>query len=166
MRFLGHRVITDNHIGDWGTQFGMLIVGWKKFRDDKALAADPITELERLYKYVNEQADLRAEAKAELAKLQRGDDENRGIWQEIIDLSRHEFDKTYTRLGVTFDHTLGESFYNPVLGGVVEELMRRGIARESEGAMCVFFEDDPELKKTAPFIIRKADGAFLSARPT
>ncbi|MGD0651933.1 MAG: arginine--tRNA ligase [Verrucomicrobiia bacterium] len=161
MRFLGHRVVTDNHIGDWGTQFGMLIVGWKKFRDDTALKADSIAELERLYKFVNDRTDLRDEAKAELVKLQKGDAENQAIWQKIIDLSRQEFDKTYTRLGVTFHHTFGESFYNPILAGVVEELTRRGIARESEGAMCVFFEDDPELKGAAPFLIRKADGAFL-----
>jgi len=96
-----------------------------------------------------------------LVKLQQGDKENRAIWQKIIDLSMQEFEKTYRRLGVTFDHTLGESFYNPMLAGVVEELTRLGIARESEGAMCAFFEDDPELKKTAPFLIRKADGAFL-----
>ena len=161
MRFLGHRVITDNHLGDWGTQFGMLIVGWKKYRDDAALAKDPITELERLYKYVNEREDLRDEAKAELAKLQRGDGENKVIWQKIIDLSMQEFGKTYQRLGVTFDHTFGESFYNLMLKDVVEELKSLNIARESEGAICVFFEDDPELKKTSPLIIRKADGAFL-----
>jgi len=161
LKFLGHRVITDNHLGDWGTQFGMLIVGWKKFRDTNALARDPIAELERLYKYVNDREDLRDEAKAELAKLQRGDAENQAIWKKIIDLSRQEFDKTYARLGVTFDHTLGESFYNPGLKDVVEELKRLGIARQSEGAMCIFFEDDPELKKTAPLIVQKADGAFL-----
>ena len=160
-RFLGHHVITDNHIGDWGTQFGMLIVGWKQFRDEGALQQDPIAELERLYKYVNERAELRDEAKAELAKLQQGDPENRAIWQSIIDLSRHEFDTLYKRLGVTFDHTLGESFYNPKLAGVVEQLTRQGIAQESDGAICVFFEDDPELKKAAPFLIRKSDGAFL-----
>ena len=161
MKFLGHRVITDNHLGDWGTQFGMLIVGWKRFRDDKALAHDPIAELERLYKYVNDREDLRGDAKAELAKLQRGDVENHTIWQEIIELSQQEFEKVYQRLGVTFDRTLGESFYNPMLKEVVEELDRLGIARQSEGALCIFFEDDPELKKTAPLIIRKADGAFL-----
>jgi arginyl-tRNA synthetase len=161
MRFLGHRVVTDNHIGDWGTQFGMLIVGWKKFRDDKDLAADPISELERLYKFVSDRTDLRDEAKAELVELQQGDKENRAIWQNIIDLSRQEFDKTYARLGVTFDHTLGESFYNPMLKEVVEELTSLGIATKSNSAMCVFFEDDPELKGSAPFLIRKADGAFL-----
>jgi arginyl-tRNA synthetase len=161
MRFLGHHVITDNHIGDWGTQFGMLIVGWKRFRDDEALKKDAIAELERLYKYVNGREDLRDEAKAELVKLQQGDTENTAIWKTFIDLSTQEFGKTYRRLGISFDHTLGESFYNPMLKDVVGELKRRNIARESEGAICVFFEDSLELKTAAPLIIRKADGAFL-----
>jgi len=111
LRFLGHKVITDNHLGDWGTQFGMLIIGWKRFRDDEALLRDAIGELERLYKYVNAHEELRAEAKAELVKLQQGDPENQEIWRKIIDLSMREFNKTYQRLGVAFDHTLGESFY-------------------------------------------------------
>ena len=161
LRFLGHRVITDNHLGDWGTQFGMLLVGWKRFRDDEALQRDAIGELERLYKYVNDHKELRDDAKAELVKLQQGDAENHAIWQKIIDLSLQEFNKTYQRLGVTFDHTLGESFYNPMLKDVVEELKGLNLARESEGAMCIFFEDNPELKKTSPLLIQKADGAFL-----
>ncbi|MGD0016636.1 MAG: arginine--tRNA ligase [Verrucomicrobiia bacterium] len=163
-RFLGHHVITDNHIGDWGTQFGMLIVGWKKYRDEAALAADPITELERLYKLVNEQSErdaaVREEAKAELVKLQRGDSENRAIWQKIIDLSRHVFDAAYQRLDVSFDHTFGESFYNPLLPDVVADLQQRGIACESEGALCIFFKDDLELKKTSPLMVRKSDGGY------
>jgi arginyl-tRNA synthetase len=156
-RFLGHRVITDNHIGDWGTQFGMLIVGWKKHRDDAALARDPIAELERLYKFVHEHGD-REEAKSELVKLQQGDAENRAIWEKIIELSRQEFEKIYRRLGVSFDHTLGESFYNPMLPEVVRELRQRGLAEESDGAICVFLE-----RHKAPVIIQKADGAFLYA---
>ncbi|HTS18361.1 MAG TPA: arginine--tRNA ligase [Verrucomicrobiae bacterium] len=161
MRFLGHRVITDNHLGDWGTQFGMLILGWKRFRNDDALKQDPITELERLYKYVNEREELRDDAKAELVKLQQGDAGNTAIWKNIIAVSMEEFGKTYGRLGVAFDHTFGESFYNPMLRDVVEELKRLGIAHQSEGAMCVFFEDIPELKTAAPLLIQKADGAYL-----
>jgi arginyl-tRNA synthetase len=161
LRFLGHHAITDNHIGDWGTQFGMLIIGWKRFRNDEALHKDAITELERLYKYVNDRPELRDDAKAELVKLQQGDKENEGIWKKIIDLSMLEFAKTYQRLGVAFDHTLGESFYNPMLKGVVDELRRSGIAIESQGALCVFFEDNPELKTAPPLIIQKSDGAFL-----
>ncbi|MGA2140218.1 MAG: arginine--tRNA ligase [Verrucomicrobiia bacterium] len=161
MRFLGHKTITDNHLGDWGTQFGMLIIGWKRFRDDNALKKDAIAELERLYKYVNDRKELRDDAKAELVKLQQGDAENTAIWKNIIDLSMQEFGKIYQRLGVAFDHTFGESFYNPMLKDVVDDLKRLGVARESEGAMCIFFEDDPEMKNAAPLLIQKADGAFL-----
>ena len=139
----------------------MLIVGWKQFRNDEALQHDAITELERLYKYVYDHKELRDDAKAELVKLQQGDTENHEIWQKIIDLSMQEFGKIYQRLGVTFDCTLGESFYNPMLKDVVEELKRRHLARESEGAMCIFFDDDPELKNASPLLIQKADGAFL-----
>ncbi len=161
MRFLGHHVVTDNHIGDWGTQFGMLILGWKRFRDDEALKKDPLAELERLYKLVNGREDLRDDAKAELVKLQRGDAENTAIWKSFIDLSMQEFAETYRRLGVSFDHTYGESFYNPLLKDVVEELKHHNIARESDGAICVFFEDNQELRTAAPLLVQKADGAFL-----
>ena len=155
-KFLGHRVITDNHIGDWGTQFGMLIIGWKQFRNDAALAADPIGELERLYKFINDKPELRDEAKAELVKLQHGDAENLAIWQKIIDLSLLEFAKTYRRLGVSFDHTLGESYYNPQLPAVVADLRQRDLAVESNGALCIFFPG-----QETPLIVQKADGAFL-----
>ena len=155
-KFLGHRVITDNHIGDWGTQFGMLIIGWKHYRNDAGLAADPIGELERLYKFINDKPELRDDAKAELVKLQQGDAENLTIWQKIIDLSRQEFEKTYRRLGVSFDHTFGESFYNPMLPAVVADLRQRGLAVESDGAYCIFFPG-----QESPLIVQKADGAFL-----
>jgi arginyl-tRNA synthetase len=115
-RFLGHNVITDNHLGDWGTQFGKLIVGWKKFLDEKNLQADPIGEMERLYKLVNgaceHDENLLNEARAELVKLQSGDEENLGLWKRMLSLSLNEFEKTYQRLGVKFDYILGESFYN------------------------------------------------------
>ncbi|MEI8315004.1 MAG: arginine--tRNA ligase, partial [Verrucomicrobiota bacterium] len=155
-KFLGHRVITDNHIGDWGTQFGMLIIGWKQYRNDTTLAADPIGELERLYKFINDKPELRDDAKAELVKLQQGDAENLAIWQKIIALSLIEFAKTYGRLGVSFDHTFGESFYNPLLPAVVADLRQRGLAVESDGAYCIFFPG-----QESPLIVQKADGAFL-----
>jgi len=155
-KFLGHRIITDNHIGDWGTQFGMLIIGWKQFRNDTALTADPIGELERLYKFINDKPELRDEAKAELVKLQQGDAENLAIWHKIIELSLLEFAKTYRRLGVNFDHTLGESFYNPQLPAVVTDLRQRDLAVESDGALCIFFPG-----QETPLIVQKADGAFL-----
>lgn len=161
-RLLGHRVITDNHIGDWGTQFGKLIIGWKRELDEHALSADPLREMERLYKKVNaefeqskEVADL---ARQELLKLQNGDPENLAIWERMIELSLREFEKIYQRLGVNFDFILGESYYNSALKGIVQRLRDKGLARESEGATVVFFEDIPEWKEQ-PAIIQKSDGA-------
>ena len=163
LRLLGHRVITDNHIGDWGTQFGMLLVGWKRELDSAALQADAIGEMERIYKKISAEckenpATLEA-AKQELVKLQSGDAENLRIWHEMIALSQVQFDTIYGRLGVKFDHTLGESFYNPRLAAIVEELTAKAIAHESEGALAVFFEDNPQLKDH-PALIRKSDGGF------
>ena len=163
LRLLGHHVITDNHIGDWGTQFGKLLVGWKQHLDQNALQADPIAEMERLYKLVNSASEADPAvlelARAELVKLQRGDEENLRIWREMIALSQHQFDTIYGRLGVRFDHTFGESFYNPRLASIVEDLKARDIARESEGALVIFFENNPQLK-SHPALIQKSDGAF------
>ncbi|MBI2927932.1 MAG: arginine--tRNA ligase [Verrucomicrobia bacterium] len=163
LRLLGHRVITDNHLGDWGTQFGKLLVGWKTQLDRVALDRDPVAEMERLYKAINDACEsdpaVLERARQELVSLQKGDAENLAIWREMIALSRHEFDATYARLGVRFDHTLGESFYNPFLPATVEELCARGLARESEGALAAFFEDMPELK-AHPALIQKSDGGF------
>lgn len=163
LRLLGHNVITDNHIGDWGTQFGMLLVGWKKHLDRDALQRDAIAEMERLYKLVSaackENESVLEEARQELVKLQRGDQENLRIWREMIALSQVQFDTIYARLGVKFDHTLGESFYNPKLQPVVDELKARGLARESEGATIVPFDDVPQLKDK-PALVQKSDGGF------
>ncbi|MGN6641992.1 MAG: arginine--tRNA ligase [Verrucomicrobiota bacterium] len=176
LRLLGHRVISDNHIGDWGTQFGKLLLGWKQILDRAALERDPIGELERLYKVINAECDADParleEAKQELVKLQAGDAENSSIWKEMIRLSQVQFDAIYGRLGVKFDQALGESFYNPWLGEVVADLMRRGIARESEGAVGVFSDgslppkEDPFLVNrdgewvADPALVRKSDGGF------
>ncbi|TWT47789.1 arginine--tRNA ligase [Botrimarina hoheduenensis] len=242
LRFLGHQVITDNHIGDWGTQFGMIIYGYKHFVDTEALAAASVAELSRLYKLVNqigehqanlaekrpalaekiatqetrlaelatapptgdpkqdkqadkkrrqaegtladlrrEQAELEAKiaafladarlsslaaahpaigaaALAETAKLHTSDPENVGLWKRFLPACLEEIQQTYDRLRVTFDHTLGESFYHDRLAGVVEALQKKGLARESDGAQCVFLEG-----YEAPFIVQKKDGAYLYA---
>jgi arginyl-tRNA synthetase len=163
-RLLGHRVVTDNHIGDWGTQFG------------NALGRDAIAELERLYKTINAECDATParleEAKLELVKLQAGDAENIAVWQEMIRVSQAQFDTIYGRLGVKFDHALGESFYNPQLGPVVNDLLASGLARESEGAVGVFSDgslppkSDPFLVNrdgewvADPALVRKSDGGF------
>jgi arginyl-tRNA synthetase len=158
LRLLGHRVVTDNHIGDWGTQFGMLLVGWKQDLDGTALKADPLGEMERLYRKINaeckENPAILEQSRQELVKLQSGDAENLRIWREMIAVSQAQFDTIYARLGVEFDHRLGESFYNPRLKAVVEELRDKGIARESEGAIGVF-SDGTLSPKEDPFLIQK-----------
>jgi arginyl-tRNA synthetase len=178
-RFLGFTVIADNHIGDWGTQFGMILHGWKTVMNADAIERDPITELLRVYREVN--ARTKADpavletCKNELVKLQAGDAENLAIWQQCVDLSKRGLQKIYDTLDVRFDHWLGESFYNARLAGLVDEFLTKGLARESEGAICIFSdgaqepENDPFRVKNKdgwtdnPAIIRKADGGFLYA---
>jgi len=242
LRFLGHHVITDNHLGDWGTQFGMVIYGFKHFGDEAAFEVGPVAELSRLYKLVNrlieyhnaigaidgvkkssneatavlEQsrrtADTISEPKAkkqaekaiqsaqkkvgasleqfdklsatieavqsdaealkvaqmhagiagavleETAKLHEGDETNLMLWHRFLPFCKDEINRVYERLNVSFDHTLGESFYHPMLENVVAELREKGLASDSEGAVCVFL---PEFD--APMIVQKRDGAFLYA---
>ena len=161
-RLLGHRVITDNHIGDWGTQFGKLILAWKRQRNPERMQSDPVGEMERLYKEINSacEADekLYENARLELALLQAGNEENLAIWKEMITLSKKHFDELYQRLGVHFDYVLGESYYNPQLKALVRDYIQSGIARESEGAIKIFFDENPELKDH-PAVIQKNDGA-------
>ncbi|HPU07625.1 MAG TPA: arginine--tRNA ligase, partial [Thermogutta sp.] len=237
LRFLGHRVISDNHIGDWGTQFGMIIYGYRHFLNAEAYQQNPVQELARLYRLVRQLidyhesvqkqaeikrqleekeaalADLRnqlqnmteAERKKmtrklrqlesevaqlqddlseirtkieavecdetlrraamehtdigqkvlqETAKLHAGDPENLKLWREFLPHSLDEMNRIYKRLGIQFDFTLGESFYHDRLGALVDQLLKLGIAQESEGAICIFF---PDIE--APMIIRKQDGA-------
>jgi len=241
LKFLGHKVVGDNHIGDWGTQFGMILYGYKHFLDREKLAAKPVDELSRLYKLVSqlvgyhdgkvelpklrakveqltaalkqaEQAkptgDKNADKKAaqalrktqndlkdageaageleaklaqvegdpklaklaaehsrigsavleETAKLHQGDAENLGLWREFMPACLTTLEETYVRLSVTFDVTLGESFYHDQLAPVVEDLTQKGLARPSDGALCVFLPG-----QEVPMLIRKKDGAFLYA---
>ncbi len=181
-RFMGHTVITDNHIGDWGTQFGMILWGWKNVLNQADLETDPIEALLSVYKKVNEMCKaegtgpaLLADCKAELVKLQSGDEENLSIWNKCIAVTRTGLEKIYAQLDIHFDHWLGESAYNDALAPLVEDLIAKGIARESDGAICVFSdgyhkpEQDPFLVykdkewQPVPAIIRKADGGFLYA---
>ncbi len=165
-RFLGHHVITDNHIGDWGTQFGKVIYGWKHLRNDEALAQDAIAELVRLYREVNSleatNPEIAKEAREELVKLQAQDPENLAIWKTCVELSWKEFQKLYDLLGIGFDEHLGESAYNEALAPLCEKLVELGLAEVSDGALCVFFRNIPELEER-PAIVRKADGGFLYA---
>ena len=166
LRFAGHRVITDNHIGDWGTQFGKMIVGWKKHRDEENLKRDPIGEMVRMYQLVNQQTEtdesVADDARSETTKLQSGDAENISIWENLRALSQNQFDTIYARLGVSFDHALGESFYNDRLQNVVEDLKQKGIAQESEGAVIIPFDEasTPALKDRV-LVVQKSDGSAL-----
>src|SRR5213080_751201 len=162
-QFLGHEVIRDNHIGDWGTQFGMVIWGWKNLLNLESLKRDPIAELVRIYKETNERATkdeaVREAARAELVKLQAGDRENYSIWKQCVDLSMQEFSKAYELLDIHYDIVRGESFYNDRLPAVVDRLLKSGLAEISEGAVCVFFRDIPELADK-PCIVRKSDSGY------
>ena len=238
LRFLGHQVISDNHLGDWGTQFGMIIYGYKHFRDDASFAREPIAELSRLYRLVRrlmdyhqgreslagveqdietqnasieeqeaeagakpdkktkkvlrslrdkhdelvkrrdaiqkliadiesdpatnslapQHSDIAASVLAETAKLHEGDAENLELWERFLPHCRRDIQRIYQRLGVQFDHELGESFYHDRLEDVVASFEQQGLSRLSDGAVCVFIDGFE-----TPMIIRKKDGAFLYA---
>ena len=157
---LGHRVISDNHLGDWGTQFGILILGYRNFLDEQALADDPIAELERLYVKSYELAKSDEawldQARRELVKLQQGDKDNRSLWRTFVELSLKEFERIYARLGVSFDLVRGESFYHDMLAHVMERLDELGLIEQSEGALVVKLEEE----KLPLCIVKKSDGAF------
>ncbi|WP_294666745.1 arginine--tRNA ligase [uncultured Fusobacterium sp.] len=161
-KYLGYHMIADNHIGDWGTQFGKLIIGYRRWLDKEAYKENPIEELERVYvefsKLSETDPELEEEARLELKKLQDGDPENFALWKEFIKVSLDEYDKLYKRLDVHFDTYYGESFYHPMMQGVVEELVEKGLAVEDDGAKVVFF---PEEENLFPCIVQKKDGAFL-----
>ena len=159
-RALGYEVLGDNHLGDWGTQFGILIMGYRHFLDKAALAASPVDELQRVYVLSHQRCEedpaWQDQARAELVKLQAGDPENRALWQTFIDLSLEEFNRIYARLGVSFELIRGESYYNDALPGVVQKLQDLGLVRESEGALVAFLDDE----KLPPCIVRKSDGGY------
>jgi len=162
-QFLGHEVIRDNHVGDWGTQFGMVIYGWKNLLDRQSLQRDPLAEVVRIYKETNERStkdpQVREACRQELVKLQAGDKENIDIWNECVAFSMQDFEHIYKLLDIHYDIQCGESFYNDRLPGLVEGLLKSGIAETSEGAVVVFFRDIPELADK-PCIIRKRDGGY------
>lgn len=159
-RAIGYNVIADNHLGDWGTQFGLIILGFREFADPEALKTAPVEELERIYvKSYNcskEDETWRDRAKAELVKLQQGDPENLALWKKFIELTLSEFNRIYKRLDVSFDLYRGESFYNDQLAGTVALLEKNGLASESNGALVCDLEADG----LNVAIVRKSDGGY------
>lgn len=160
IEFCGGETVTDNHIGDWGTNFGTLIMSIKR----KGVDLDTLTleDIELLYRdgsnLEKELPELRDVSRHELVKLQQGDEENLRIWKKIVETSNDAFESAYRRMGLHIDMTLGESFYRDKVEQIYDELASCGLAEESQGALVVFH---PEHKRfaTQPFIIRKADGA-------
>ncbi len=179
LRFLGHKVITDNHLGDWGTQFGKLLYGYKHFLDREAYEKDPVHELARLYlivagltkaaededededseKYTEEQRQAAEvvlnECRQETAKLHAGDEENLRLWKQFMPPAYEYISRVYRLLDIHFDQQLGESFYHPMLGAVVEDLLNKGIAQASMGAVAVLYGE-----KEPPALVRYKNGAY------
>ncbi len=162
--YLGFQTVADNHLGDWGTHFGKLIVAYRKWLDKDNYQSNPVQELERLYVKFNKESDknenLEKEARNELKKLQNGNEENKELWEEFIEVSLKEYQKMYKKLNIEFDTYHGESFYHPIMEEVVTILKDKEIAKLDEKALVVFFENENNLH---PCIIQKKDGSYLYA---
>lgn len=158
-KFTGYKVIGDNHLGDWGKQFGMLIAAYKNDGQPKRI---DINYLMGLYVKFNaqmkENPELENIAREEVKKLQQGDKKNLAIWKKFYKVSISEFNQMYKLLNVKFDYFLGESFYNPMLNSLVKDALKNGVAQESQGAIVIEIGDN----KT-PMLIQKSDGAYLYA---
>ena len=160
-RSLGYDVIADNHLGDWGTQFGILIKGYRELLTDEERENLTVANLEKCYvlsaaKAKEEDGVWKDACRAELVKLQQGDKDNLALWKRFIDISIGEFDRMYAKLGVKFDTYRGESYYNDTMPGVVAKLQEMGLAVESEGALVV----NLEAEKLGVAIVRKSDGGY------
>ena len=159
-RFVGYRVIADNHLGDWGTQFGITIMGFREYGAEDAMKLRPLAELERVYvlSYERSREDEAwlTGCREELVKLQNGDAENLALWETFMRLSHEELQRVYARLGISYDMVRGESYYRDRLEPMVRLLEEKGLAVRSEGAMVVFLEDE----KLPVCIVRKSDGGF------
>jgi arginyl-tRNA synthetase len=160
-RYLGYEVISDNHLGDWGTQFGQLLIAYKLWSADRKPENLTVSELENLYvrfhQELKSKPELAKQARAETVKLQQGDRETNSLWQIFYQTSLKEFNYIYNLLGINFDYQNGESFYAPMLPEIVKEALEKGIARKSEGAIIIALDD----VGLPPFLIQKADGGYL-----
>ena len=159
-RALGYDVIADNHLGDWGTQFGILIKGYRECLTDDERANCKVADLEKAYVESSSRAKVdeawKTACREELVKLQQGDAANLELWKRFVQISIAEFDRMYAKLGVKFDTYRGESFYNEMMPAALEKMQKAGLTEESEGALIVRFE-----KEGLPIaIVRKSDGGF------
>lgn len=160
-RALGYGVVADNHLGDWGTQFGILIKGYRECLTQEERDNLTVANLEKCYvlsaaKAKEPDGVWKDACRAELVKLQRGDEANTALWRRFVEISIGEFERMYAKLGVKFDTYRGESHYNAAMPGVVERLVAAGLAKESEGALVV----DLESEGLGVAIVRKSDGGY------
>jgi arginyl-tRNA synthetase len=161
----GFTTLSINHIGDWGTQFGKLTYAYGKWGSREEIEKDPIPELLKLYVKFHDEAErneeLNQKARDEFRKLEEGDAESKELWKWFVDISLKDVQKTYDKLGgITFDFTLGESYYEDKMEAVVEEGKEKGVFKEGEGGSLIAeFEDE----NIAPFVIKKSDGTTLYA---
>ena len=160
-RALGYDVIADNHLGDWGTQFGILIKGYRECLTQEERDNLTVANLEKCYvlsaaKAKEEDGVWKDACRAELVKLQQGDADNMALWKKFIDISIGEFDRMYAKLGVKFDTYRGESYYNELMPAVLDRLAAAGLSEPSEGATIVNLEADG----LGVAIVRKSDGGF------
>lgn len=167
LSFIGHRVVRQNHLGDWGTPFGMLIEHLLDLGAGDPSVTYSVDDLNEFYREARKKFDadpaFAERARLRVVELQRGDESTIMLWRRFVDESKRHMAHVYTRLGVLLreEDVRGESFYNPMLGDVVDELARRGLAVENDGALCVFLpgftnrENDP-----LPLIVRKQDGGY------
>lgn len=157
----GYHVEKLNHLGDYGTQFGKLIVAYKLWGDKQAVEKDPIKELLKLYIRFHDEAETKPEMEDEarewFTKLENGDEEAKDLWQWFRDESLKEFSRVYKLLDIEFDSYVGESFYSDKMPAVIEELKEKNLLEESDGAMIVNLEDS----KLPPALIQKRDGSTL-----
>ena len=159
-RALGYSVIADNHLGDWGTQFGILIKGYRECLTQEERDNLAVATLEKCYVESSSRAKTdeawKTACREELVKLQQGDPDDVELWKKFIDISINEFNRMYSKLGVKFDTWRGESFYRDMMAPVVARLVEMGLAEESDGALVVRFEEEG-----LPLaIVRKSDGGF------
>ncbi|ACY84267.1 arginine--tRNA ligase [Edwardsiella piscicida] len=168
LEFLGHNVIRANHVGDWGTQFGMLIAYLEKVQGSSKTGDMALADLEAFYreakKHYDEDAAFAERARGYVVKLQGGDEYCREMWRKLVDITMRQNQRNYDRLNVTLtdDDVMGESLYNPMLPGIVADLKAKGLATESEGATVVFL-DEFKNKEGEPMgvIVQKKDGGYL-----